>query len=72
MYRICIHSKDIELLTGKGERYARYVLRDIKLLHKKQKHQLVTIKEACDYLGLPYEEVFELLNKRPLPKLSRI
>ena len=64
MKRICIYSKDISWITGKSERYAREVIRDIKLLRKKKKHQLVTIAEACDYLGLPYEDVFLMINKR--------
>lgn len=62
MQRICIYSKDICWITGKSERYARDVLRDIRLLRKKKKHQLITIAEACDYLGLPYEEVSGMLN----------
>lgn len=66
MKRICIYSKDICWLTGKSERYAREVIRDIKLLRKKEKHQLVTIAEACDYLGLPYQDVFLMINKRAL------
>ncbi|OBX23236.1 MULTISPECIES: hypothetical protein [Bizionia] len=62
MRRICIYSKDISWITGKSERYAREVIRDIKLLKKKKKHQLVTISEACEYLGLPYDEVFNSIN----------
>mgnify|MGYP001798540458 CR=1 FL=1 len=64
MQRICIYSKDICWITGKSERYAREILRDIRLLHKKKKHQLITISEACDYLGLPYDQVCEMLNRR--------
>jgi len=66
MKRICIYSKDICWLTGKSERYAREVIRDIKLLRKKERHQLVTIAEACDYLGLPYQDVFLMINKRAM------
>lgn len=62
MRRICIYSKDICWITGRSERYARGVIRDIKLLKKKEKHQLVTIAEACDYLGLPYDVVIDMLN----------
>ncbi|WP_417558498.1 hypothetical protein [Mesoflavibacter zeaxanthinifaciens] len=62
MRRICIYSKDICWITGRSERYARGVIRDIKLLKKKKKHQLVTIAEACDYLGLPYDVVIDMLN----------
>ncbi|WP_274475872.1 hypothetical protein [Mangrovimonas aestuarii] len=62
MQRLCIYAKDIEILTGRGSRYARDVIQDIKVLHKKEKHQLVTIREASDYLGLPYEDVIKVLN----------
>ena len=62
MHRVCIYSKEIEWITGKSPRCAREILRDIKLLHHKQKHQLVTIKEFCDYMGLPYSEVYEMIN----------
>ncbi|WP_223549320.1 hypothetical protein [Aestuariivivens sp. NBU2969] len=63
MHRICIYTQDIIILTGRSESYAREVLRDIRLLSKKQKHQFVTIKEFCDYVGLPYEDVFNRINK---------
>lgn len=62
MKRICIYSKDICWITGRSERYAREVMRDIRLLLQKEKHQLITIAEACDYLGLPFQEVYDLLN----------
>lgn len=68
MHRICIYSKEICWITGKGERYSRDILRDIKLLHKKEKHQLVTIQEFCDYLGLPYEDVFKMINHSSIKK----
>ena len=62
MHRLCIYSKDIEWITGKSPRCARDIITDIKLLHHKAKHQLVTIAEACDYLGLPYDEVYRMIN----------
>ncbi|WMI69859.1 hypothetical protein [Mangrovimonas sp. YM274] len=64
MYRICIYPKDVSWLTGKGERSARELIRDIKLLHHKDKHQLVTIKEFCEYTGLPYDDVFNVINQK--------
>jgi hypothetical protein len=69
IYRMCIYAKEISLITGRSERYGREVLRDIRLLHGKDKHQVVTIAEACDYLGLPYTEVFKMINGR-MPKTS--
>jgi hypothetical protein len=63
MYRICIYAQDLIWITGKGEAYAREVMRDIRLLHGKERHQPVTIAEACDYLRLPYQEVFNMINR---------
>ena len=62
MHRVCIYAIDIVWITGKSARCAREIVRDIKLLHKKKKHQLVTIKEFCDYMGLPFNEVFNMIN----------
>ena len=63
MQRFCIYSSDIMRITGKSESYARDVMKKIRLLHFKQSHQLVTISEACDYLGLSYQEVFNAINR---------
>lgn len=43
MHRICIYTQDIVFLTARSESYAREILRDIRLLHKKERHHLVTI-----------------------------
>ncbi|WP_223033966.1 hypothetical protein [Hanstruepera marina] len=69
IYRMCIYAKEISFITGRSERYAREVIRDIRLLHGKDKHQVITIAEACDYLGLPYAEVFKMINGR-IPQSS--
>ena len=63
MNRICIYTEDIILITGRSERYARKVLRDLRKVHKKGVHQHVTIAEACAHLGLPYQDVFNLINR---------
>ena len=62
MFRICINTKEIEWITGKSSRGAREIVRDIKLLHKKKKHQLITIEEFCNYMDLPYQKVFNMIN----------
>jgi hypothetical protein len=59
--RICIYPKDIQLLTGKSERYARKVVAQIRRYYVKDKYQLLTIKEFCDYMSLEEEEVKEAL-----------
>ncbi len=60
--RICIYAKDVMLVTGRTERYGRKILKEIKEDLKKKKHQLVTIREFCDYMGLEIEEVEKLIH----------
>jgi len=55
--RICIYPQDVQLITGKSERYGRKIIKIIKDNLNKQKHQLVTIDEFCEYMGLEKEEV---------------
>lgn len=62
MKRIVIHPKDIMIITGKSERYARYLIKQIKEELNKKSHQYVTIKECADYLGLDPEELSKELN----------
>lgn len=59
--RICIYPKDIQRITGKSERYSRYLIVKIKASLHKDKHQAVTVKEFCTYMGIPYEAVRELI-----------
>lgn len=62
MNRICIYTKDIQLITGKGERQCREIIKQIKKQHQKEKHQLVTIFELSDYLGLQVERIQPMLR----------
>jgi hypothetical protein len=55
--RICIYAKDIQLLTGKSERYARKVVAEVRQHYSKSKSQLLTIKEFCDFMHLDEQEV---------------
>jgi hypothetical protein len=55
--RVVVYPKDIMQITGRSERYSREILKKIKELHNKQKHQLVSMQELCDYLGLNLEEI---------------
>jgi hypothetical protein len=52
MDRICIYPKDIQLITGKSQRYGRLVIQKIKEQQAKEKKQLVTVEEFCNYTGL--------------------
>lgn len=49
--RLFIYAKDISLVTGRGPRYAQRILRNIRYVLKKGKHQLVTLQEFATYIG---------------------
>jgi hypothetical protein len=57
-----IYTKDIQRVTGKTERYSRKVLKKIKIKYGKQKYQLVSLSEFCEYMGLEQKEVAKYLN----------
>ena len=59
--RIVIYPKDIQLITGKSERYGRYLMEKIKIHLGKEKHHLVTVQEFCNYTGIQYEQVVSML-----------
>ena len=62
MERVCIYPKDVQIVTGKSERWGREVIKKIKSHFSKQPHQLVSIDEFCQYMGLQFEVVFKQLN----------
>jgi len=57
MRRVVIYPKDIMIITGKSERYSRYLIQRIKKHLNKEGHQIVSIKEFCVYMGLEMDEV---------------
>ncbi len=61
--RICIYPKDIQIITGRSERYGRNIIKEIKLKLNKQPHQLVTIQEFADFTGLDINLINDLINE---------
>ncbi|MDX2361560.1 MAG: hypothetical protein QNK23_12190 [Crocinitomicaceae bacterium] len=59
--RVVIYPKDIMIITGKSERYSRYLIKRIKKHLNKQDHQIVSINEFCSYMGLKIDEVEPLI-----------
>ncbi|MGA9212290.1 hypothetical protein [Kaistella sp.] len=59
--RLCIYPKDIQLITGKSERYSRELILKIKISLNKPDHQVLTVQEFCTYMGLPYESTQEFI-----------
>ena len=62
MERVCIYPKDVQIVTGKSERWGRDVIKKIKTHLEKQPHQLVSIDEFCLYTGLSASIVKEKLR----------
>ena len=57
MKRVVIYPKDIMIITGKSERYSRYLIQRIKKHLGKEDHQVVSISEFCTYMGLDELEI---------------
>ena len=62
MNRLCIYPKDIQVITGRSDRYGRNLIKKIKDHFKKQQHQVVTVDEFCQYMGLQPETVVKQLR----------
>ena len=62
MNRLCIYPKDIMIITGRSDRYGRNLIKKIKEHFKKQQHQVVTVEEFCQYMGLQLEAVVSQLR----------
>ena len=62
MSRICIYPKDVQVVTGKSERYGRTIINKIKERLNKEAHQLVTIDEFCDFMGFETSKVQGLIK----------
>ena len=62
MKRIVIYTKDIMLITGKSERYSRIILNKIRIQLNKKEHQLITLKEFSNYIGIPIIEIENTLK----------
>jgi hypothetical protein len=62
MKRLIIYPKDIQLITGKSERQSRNSIMLIKKKLNKDKHQLVTVEEFCNYMGLDVEVIQKMIK----------
>jgi len=60
--RICIYPKDIQLITGRSERYGRKLLQVIRDTLDKKPHQFVTTQEFSEYSGIEIEVVNQFIN----------
>lgn len=61
--RVCIYPKDIQLITGRSERYGRKLIQDIKEYLGKESHQFITIHEFSEYTGINEEIVYKFIDR---------
>ena len=57
MSRLIFTPKDVEVVLGVSSGHARRLVRVIKRINNKDRHQKITITEFCRYMGLEVEEV---------------
>ena len=55
--RAIIYPKDVQRITGKSERSARKLVRDIKDHLKKDEHQFITINEFSEFTGIDHNTI---------------
>jgi hypothetical protein len=57
MRRSIITRKDIEIIKGCSRKTALKLLNTLRDVLNKQPHQIISIREYCQYEGLNYDEV---------------
>lgn len=67
MKQLCIYPKEVSIILNKSISSSQELIRTIKDVYGKEKHQVVTIREFCEYEGLLYQDVFNMINNIPLP-----
>lgn len=55
--RLVIFPKDVQIITGRSERYAQRLLVKIKISFRKEPHQFVTVEEFANFAGIPKEQI---------------
>ncbi|MDO9552233.1 hypothetical protein [Rhodonellum sp.] len=55
--RCVIYPKDVQLITGKSERYGQVLLTKIRIFFHKEPHQFITLKEFSEFSGIPIQDL---------------
>lgn len=55
--RCVIYPKDVQLITGRSERYGHSLLCKIRKFYQKKSHQYVTLDEFSEFSGIPIQDV---------------
>ena len=59
---IFIYAKDVQRITGKSDKTSRNILTKARSHYKKQNHQLLTLNEFCEFMGIKVIEVSHLFS----------
>tara|TARA_R110000850_G_scaffold32285_1_gene88863 strand:- start:2117 stop:2347 length:231 start_codon:yes stop_codon:yes gene_type:complete len=59
--RCIVYPKDVQIITGRSERYGQLLLQKIRVFHNKKPHQYVTIQEFSDFSGIPPGDISDYL-----------
>lgn len=59
--RLIIFPKDVQIITGRSERYSQKLLCKIKESFAKAPHQFVTVDEFAEFSGIPRDDVDKYL-----------
>ncbi len=63
MTRLIITAKDVQVILDVSSDHASRIIRVIKRINKKEKHQKITITEFCRYMGFEVKEVMLVLQE---------
>lgn len=63
MSRLIITAKDVQVVLGVSSGHASRILRVIKRINNKEKHQKITITEFSRYMGFEVKEVLLVLQE---------
>ena len=61
--RMCLVPKDVAILTGRSEGYARRLVRCIKKGIGKSRADMLTVEEFCHYTRMSPDEVSRAINR---------
>lgn len=60
--RVVIYAKDIQIITGRSQRYSNSLLTKIRKHFQKKSHQYVTLDEFSEFSGIPINKVEQFIS----------
>lgn len=60
--RVVIYAKDIQIITGRSQRYSNSLLIKIRNHFQKEAHQYVTLDEFSEFSGIPINKVEQFIS----------